>query len=450
MGPLALGRYRLQHRLGVGSVGSVFEAVDERSGRDVVVKLFEGVGDGYRDWLLELRLALRFDHPHIVRCLDGGQDEVSGTMTLVFERAWGGSARRQLVEGGAFDDEATWALVNQVAQALAQAHALGVMHRDVKPENVVWSPTAGWQVTDFGAGRFVRGRVSVGSSAVSPEYLAPECFVPGAELDFSVDQFALGMLAFEARRGVRVSPGDRPAYCLGERDGEGLAAVLARMLAGHRRGRFPDLACVAQVSQARSLRGFEQRPSAAGVAWRLGDRLASGARVVGLQGFVHSQDAETPALMARGRVMPVNDPHHTVVMGGADQVISVRPEFDESWLQHEARLTLVMKGRPVASLERHLGPECQLCLQPEPGSLIVASRGGAVVTQLRRAGAALEVHEQPTPGPIDALGYVDGVLAAMGGDAHTAWVLPLAGGPRRDVAVSAEQLPVTFQPPRAS
>jgi hypothetical protein len=450
VGPLALGRYRLQHRLGVGAVGSVFEAIDERSGRDVVVKLFDGVVDGYRDWLDELRLALRFEHRHIVRCLDGGQDAVSGAMTLVFERAWGGSARRHLVERGAFDDDATWVLIDQVAQALAQAHAVGVMHRDVKPENVVWSPPAGWQVTDFGAGRFTRGRVSVGSSVVNLEYLAPECLVPGSEVDFSVDQFALGMVAFEARFGRRARADERAAFCLAHRDGVGLEAVVARMLAGHPRGRFPDLQSVALVAQARSLAQFEQRPAADARPWRLGDRLAGGARLPGVHTFVHSQDAQTPALLVRGRVVSPSDLRHVIVMCGADQVLSVRAELDESWLQQETRLCLVVKGRSVASAEGPSLANAELTLQPEAGTLLAAARGTRVVTRVRRVGARLEALEHPTPGPIEALGYVDGALAAIGGDARDSWVQPLDGAACRRVALSVEQLAVGYRPAGAS
>jgi hypothetical protein len=437
---LALGRYRLQHRLGVGSVGSVFGALDERTGREVVVKLFDGVPGGYREWLQELRLALRLRHPHIVRCLDGGQDESNGLMTLVFERAHGGSCRRRLVEQGAFDEASTWALLEHVSSGLAEAHQQGVMHRDVKPENVLWEPGLGWQVTDFGVGRHLSAGDSAKTLVGSVEYMAPE--VAGGAFDFSVDQFSLGVLGHEALTGVRLDHAGRAQFVAEARADLGLKGVLARLLSPQPRGRFPDMAAVRAVVAARGLADFEARPAGTGWPWRVGEFLANGARLVGAERFVHSLDAAVPAIVARQRVVALDDLRKSLFMSNGGAVVSVRAEFGQVWVQDAGRLTLVEGGRVVASGELELGPG--LCLQPATNYL-VAARGSQVCAVARR-GPELVGRWQDAPGPVTSLGYVGGDPVAIGGDAQTAWTLVVGAQRASERAVSVDLLSLSFSP----
>jgi len=128
---LALGRYRLGSRIGAGSAGSVFRAVDTHSGQDVVLKFFDGQEDGFPLWTSEMRLAMRLRNRNIAACLDVGFDQRQRLWVLVFEQAKGGSLRRALVSARRFTMQQIARVLHDIASALAYAHEQGVVHREV-------------------------------------------------------------------------------------------------------------------------------------------------------------------------------------------------------------------------------------------------------------------------------------------------------------------------------
>lgn len=245
---LVLGRYQLGTRIGAGAVGSVFRAVDTRTSQDVVVKFFDGEEDGFPTWASEMRLALRFKHGNIVSCLDTGFDESHRLWVLVFELAKGGSLRRALAAKRRFTTPQMARLLIDVGSALAYAHAQGVVHRDVKPENIL-AKTAdehtSWLLTDFGAGRFLgRGEVAR-SLAGSVEYMAPEVLHRAATA--ASDQFSLGVLGIELMLGRLPGPEEREALFESLHVRSGLPGIFGRLVRSDPEQRFVDMAQVVAV-----------------------------------------------------------------------------------------------------------------------------------------------------------------------------------------------------------
>ena len=245
-----LGRYQLGSRIGAGAAGSVFRAVDTRSGQAVVVKLFDGQEDGFPPWASEMRLVLRFRHSNIVSCLDTGFDESSRMWVLIFELAAGGSLRRALVAGRSFPARQTARLLLDVSSALAYAHEQGVVHRDVKPENIVArteSEDSAWLLTDFGAGRFLAAGQVARSLAGSAEYMAPEVLIE--EATAASDQFSLGVVGMELLLGQRPSPRERSEIAESLRARPGLFGIIGRLAAGEPARRFAGMVEVVTTLQ---------------------------------------------------------------------------------------------------------------------------------------------------------------------------------------------------------
>ncbi|WP_307820473.1 serine/threonine-protein kinase [Streptomyces silvae] len=203
------GRYRLVEPLGEGGMGQVWEARDERLDRPVAVKLISllsGGGSHATDararFLREARLTARLQHPHIVTLHDVGEADVEGRTTpfLVMERLRG-QGLDTLVRRGDItpQDAARWGA--QVADALAEAHAAGVLHRDVKPSNIMVTPSGSAKVLDFGIARAADPYATTdrltqtGFIVGTPPYMAPE--QARGHPEPRSDLYALGCVLFE-------------------------------------------------------------------------------------------------------------------------------------------------------------------------------------------------------------------------------------------------------------
>ncbi|MBL9008305.1 MAG: serine/threonine protein kinase [Myxococcales bacterium] len=245
-----LGRYLLGTRVGAGAFGSVYNAIDTRSGQTVVVKLFDGQEDGFGSWTSEMRLVLRFRHEHIVSCLDIGFDHVHRLWALVFVKAEGGSLRRALASKRRFSPRQSAELLCDIASALAYAHAQGVIHRDVKPENILAQHAAEdsrWLLTDFGAGRFLASGESARSPAGSLEYMAPEAFL--GQAGAPSDQYSLGVLGCELWLGRLPRREELPAVQASLRGQGPLAEILARLCETDPVARFSSMDEVVRTLQ---------------------------------------------------------------------------------------------------------------------------------------------------------------------------------------------------------
>lgn len=168
------GRYRLEARLAQGGMGDVYRATDLREGRSVVVKLLRGAAaSDVRRFAGEARVLARLDHPAIVDMYGTGEHD--GVSYLVLGLVDGPSLKELLVDGP-LDPDRVGAIVADVASGLAHAHARGIIHRDVKPGNVLTGADGRARVTDFGIARLadMTGLTETGTAVGTAAYLAPE------------------------------------------------------------------------------------------------------------------------------------------------------------------------------------------------------------------------------------------------------------------------------------
>jgi serine/threonine protein kinase len=202
---LVLGRYRLRRRLGAGAFGTVWMASDERLDRDVAVKIVprERVIDGRLE--REARAAARLQHPAIVTLYEAASD---GTDAYLVSELVVGSTLDQLLHAGRLSDQDIIQIGLSLCDGLAHAHAHGVIHRDVKPSNILVpdrpsSPAHPAKLTDFGVARVIGGDslTRTGDVVGTAAYMAPEQ-AEGRPTEQPADLYALALVLYEALTGV--------------------------------------------------------------------------------------------------------------------------------------------------------------------------------------------------------------------------------------------------------
>lgn len=208
-----LGRYELLELLGEGGMGRVYLGLDAVLGRRVAVKVLRddlGLPADARAHLterlrVEARAVAAIAHPNVVVLHDMGDDPVAG-LFLVFELVAGETLRARLARGPlALDDVAR--LARELGDALDAAHAAGVLHRDVKPENILLGPN-GSKIGDFGLARLPEGGLTrSGAILGTPAYAAPETLRGDAARPES-DVFAMAATLYEALTAKRAFPGE--------------------------------------------------------------------------------------------------------------------------------------------------------------------------------------------------------------------------------------------------
>src|SRR5688572_27223981 len=222
VGRLLDGRYRILARVARGGMASVYEATDTRLDRTVAVKVMHpGLGDDQefaQRFVREARAAARLNHPHVVGVYDQGDDTSDGTDTifLVMEYVPGHTLRDVLRKESPMTPARALSLLEPVVSALAAAHRAGLIHRDVKPENVLIGDEAHGgrvKVADFGLAKAVSadtqhtatGGVLIGTVS----YLAPELVVDGRS-DARADVYAVGVVLYELLTGNKPHEGESP------------------------------------------------------------------------------------------------------------------------------------------------------------------------------------------------------------------------------------------------
>ena len=207
------GRYRLDERIAGGGMGDVWRGTDEVLGRTVAVKILlpalldePGFAERFRG---EARTMATINHPGVVDVYDYGSDQQLAF--LVMEYVEGDALSRTLSRVGRLTPARTMALVAQAADALQAAHANGIVHRDVKPGNLLVRPNGTLVLTDFGIARsaLVGQLTAAGSVLGTASYISPEQAAGGTATAAS-DVYALGVVAYQCLSGHRPFDGATP------------------------------------------------------------------------------------------------------------------------------------------------------------------------------------------------------------------------------------------------
>lgn len=251
-----VGQYRIQGRLGGGGMGVVYRARDTRLEREVALKFLPphlGYDPEAKErFLVEARAAAALDHPNICTVHEIGETE-DGRLFLAMARYEGETLEKRIDRGPLPVQEAV-AITAGIAQGLAAAHARGVVHRDVKPGNVMLTADGGVKLLDFGLAKVADVTLTPpGMMRGTVAYMSPEQ-LGGEAVDARMDLWSLGVVAYEMLAGRRPFRGEHEAVVLdairhvepepvGElrpETPECLSAAVGRLLAKDPAGRYPD------------------------------------------------------------------------------------------------------------------------------------------------------------------------------------------------------------------
>jgi len=259
-GDLIADRYELEELVGSGGMSRVYKARDRLLDRNVALKVLHEhhVDDAeyVERFRREARAVAQLSHPNIVTVIDRGESE--GRQFIVFEYIDGENLKELLDREGPLPVADALELTLGIARALSFAHEHGLVHRDVKPQNVILNGDGRPKVTDFGIARSLdvhKGVTQTGTVLGTSNYIAPEQ-ASGERVDAQTDVYALGVVLFELLTGEVPFDGENfvavamrhinePAPDVRERRGDvppRVAAAVDRALAKDRRDRYPSMA----------------------------------------------------------------------------------------------------------------------------------------------------------------------------------------------------------------
>ncbi|HYE99180.1 MAG TPA: protein kinase, partial [Planctomycetota bacterium] len=248
-----VGPYEILARLGEGGMGVVYKA---RSGGGSAVALkvlsrrFAGSPEVINRFRREAAIGQTLDHPHIVRTLDFGEDR--GNHYIALELMEGGDLGRRLRQGGPLPERKALEIARQMALALDHAHARGLVHRDVKPSNIMFASDGTARLSDFGLVKSLDPEASrltlEGSALGTPHYISPEQAMGEKDIDARADVYSLGATLYHVVTGQPPFDGGTPLEVIQKHLhekltppdeivpslGDGCVAVIERMMAKER------------------------------------------------------------------------------------------------------------------------------------------------------------------------------------------------------------------------
>ena len=207
------GRYQVLAELGRGGMGIVYQAYDKQLKEQVAIKLLSPLlstdNEALERLTREVSLARRVTHPNVIRIHDIA--EVNGLHYVSMEYFGGTNLKEHLKRSGPLSLLNAYQILSQMCDGLEAAHSQGVVHRDLKSQNVMVGPSGQIKIIDFGLARSVHleGMTATGLIMGTPEYMAPEQ-VAGKHVDERADIYALGVILFEMLTGRVPFTGDSP------------------------------------------------------------------------------------------------------------------------------------------------------------------------------------------------------------------------------------------------
>ncbi len=212
-GTVFAGRYEIIEELGAGGMGRVYRVFDKKLDEEVALKFLrpeigadKRIVERFRN---ELKIARKITHQNVCRMHDLGEE--GKTLYITMEYVRGEDLKSMVHRTGQLTAGKAVLIARQVAEGLGQAHKLGVVHRDLKPGNVMIDKDGNAKIMDFGIARSLRGAGTTAEGAIigTPEYISPEQ-VEGKEADQRADIYALGIILFEMVTGRPPFEGDSP------------------------------------------------------------------------------------------------------------------------------------------------------------------------------------------------------------------------------------------------
>src|SRR6476469_2546425 len=247
-------RYEVQGELGAGGMATVYRAIDLKHQRDVAIKVLHpelGAALGGERFLSEIRTTARLQHPHILPLLDSG--DADGLLYYVMPLVTGETLRHRLEREQQLPIDDAISIAREVADALGYAHGLGVIHRDVKPENILLREGRP-MVMDFGIALAVQQAggqrmTQTGLSLGTPQYMSPEQAMGERTIDARSDVYALGAVTYEMLAG-------EPPFT-----GPNVQAIVARLLAEEPRSLAVQRRAVPAGVENAVMRALEKLPA---------------------------------------------------------------------------------------------------------------------------------------------------------------------------------------------
>jgi serine/threonine-protein kinase len=218
VGTLVQGRYRILERLGAGGMGVVYRGERTELGRAVAIKFLHGLvaedPSIQKRFRIEAQAMSQLSHPCCVSIIDFGVE--GGAPFMVMDFVTGQTLRSRVHEGGAVPVKQALSIMRQVLAGLAHAHERGIVHRDIKPDNIILTDAIGLgeqvRILDFGLAKLrdTAPGLTLGMPVGTPSYMAPEQ-IRGEEVDARTDLYSAGVLLFELLTGQKPFHSERAA-----------------------------------------------------------------------------------------------------------------------------------------------------------------------------------------------------------------------------------------------
>ena len=210
------GDSTVERLLGKGGLGFVY-LVRGSDGKQYAIKALrtdvtESLSDYKRRFAQEANLMMTMRHRNLVRVYDAGEDAERGICYIMMEYMPGGTLKDRIVAHGAMPVSEAISIAAQIAEALAMAHFHGVIHRDVKPDNILFAADGTPKLSDLGVAKFLRGggegtETMQGVIIGTPAYMAPEQIIDSSHIDARADIYSLGVALYEMLTGKRPNEG---------------------------------------------------------------------------------------------------------------------------------------------------------------------------------------------------------------------------------------------------